>query len=286
MAIIFALIALVGWGIGDIFVTIASRKSGNLVANFWWLVFALVLSLFYLPFAGQISDWNMILVAFGIHLIGNLGILLYFRALEIGNASLVGTIAGSFAAVTVPLSIILFGERLTQFQFAGIIFILLGLVLASLKKDALLEIKSGKVFSDPGAGLALLIMILWGVFWTLIRIPVEKIGWYWAGLPGYFFFVVLYFMGKVKKEAVKALKEKGSIIIFLVMAIFTISANYAFNIGITFGYSSIVAPISGLSPVLFVILAYFVFKDRLNGRQIMGIISSIIGIIILAVSSG
>lgn len=286
MEIVFALIALVGWGVGDIFVTIASRKTGNLVANFWWLVFSLVLSLFYLPFAGKISDWNMILVAFGIHLIGNLGILLYFRALEIGNASLVGTIAGSFAAVTVPLSIVLFKENLNSFQLIGIIFILVGLVLASLRKDALNEIKSGKVFSDPGAGLALIIMILWGIFWTLIRIPVEKIGWYWAGLPGYFFFVVLYFMGNVKKEAVKVLKKKGLLAIFLLMAIFTTFANYAFNIGITFGYSSVVAPISGLSPVLFVIFAYFVFRDRLNGRQITGIVSSIIGIIILVVTSG
>ena len=53
MAIIFALVAFVGWGVGDIFGGIVSRKIGGYSSAFWSYVFCLILASFYIPFAGN-----------------------------------------------------------------------------------------------------------------------------------------------------------------------------------------------------------------------------------------
>jgi len=45
---------------------------------------------------------------------------------------------------------------------------------------------------------------------------------------------------------------------------------------------SVVAPIAGANPTLFVLLAFFVFKDRLTKQQILGIVLTLLGIVWLS----
>lgn len=160
MAILFALIALVGWGAGDIFITKATRKIGEGLTTFWWLIICFLISLVYLPFAPAVNDWGMIGVILLLSFFQIMAVVWYIKALENGNASLVGTIAGSFSLIVVILSMILYGETLQIPQIAGIIFISVGFVLSSLKKEALFELRSGKVFSDPGVGLAIIVFLI------------------------------------------------------------------------------------------------------------------------------
>lgn len=281
MAIFFALLALTGWATGDIFITIVSRKYGNKLTFLYWMVISLILSLLYLPFAGEITDWSYLGIAVGISFISFIANFSYFKALEIGIASLVGTIAGSFAIVTVPLSIILFKESLSLIAAIGIIFVIIGLILASLKFEEIKSKKLTSVLSDPGVIFALFTMIAWGVYWTLIRFPVEKIGWYYSAIPNYFFFVILFFFHEVKGKMSTVAKDKKILLICIVMSMFTVMANFSYNLGITYGYTSIVAPVAGASPILFVILARFIFKDRLNHQQLVGIISALAGIVLI-----
>lgn len=286
MAIIFAIIALVGWGAGDIFLAIASKKIGDRKMLFFWMFFSFILSLLYLPFAPAMNDWRMFGVATFSRVLGLVGVFLYFRAFEVGNVSLAGTIAGSYALVTIPLAMILFGERLNTFQLLGIGCILLGLILASLKEDAIKEIRTGKVFSDPAVPLALTTMVFWGIDWAIVRFPVERIGWYWAGFPFYMFFLVLPLIKLVKWDVFSMSLKRNILAAVFLGSLFTVVANYSLNLGITYGYSSIVAPIAGLSPVLFVILAHFFFKEKLTRRQMGGIVLSLLGIALISFSSG
>jgi len=282
MAILFALIALVGWGVGDIFIAIVSRKIGNRVAFFLWLFFSFLVSLIYLPFAGPFPNLNFFLLAYGMNVFVSVGTLAYFKALEIGNASLVGTIAGSFPLITVPLSIVLFHEQLNNIQLVGIVLILIGLILASLKEEAIREIQTGKIFSDKGVLYSLIILVTWGIYWSIIRVPIEQIGWYYTGLSGWMVFILIPLLGLIKKNPFTELKKRNVLLNVILMSTLLPIGSYAFNIGITLGYSSIVAPIAGLSPVLFVIIAHFVFKEALSRRQLAGIVISLLGIALIS----
>src|SRR3989344_953248 len=285
MAVFFALIALVGWGAGDIFVTLLSRKIGSRKALFLWLLGSFVLASLYVPFAKPISDYPMFIFIFILHLFGLTGTVLYFQALEIGNASLVGTIAGAFPIITVPLSVAIFAEKLGQIQILAIAMTICGLIFSTLHWQEIMKSNFSRLINEKSILYALVTFIIWGVFWTLIRIPVAKIGWFWSMYPGYLLFVLLPLFGFVKKISIGELKNRDNLKLIIPMCLLTLGANFGYNLGITYGYTSIVAPIAGSSPVLFVILSRFVFREKLSGQQKAGIGLALAGIVLIGISS-
>lgn len=285
MAVFFALIALVGWGTGDIFIAKLSRKIGGIEALYAWLIGCFILMSFYLPWAGPIADWKFYLIAIALNLMGIFTNIFYFKALESGNASLVGTISGSFPVVTVPLSILLFAEKLSSLQLIAIILVIIGLIFSSLNLAEIKKRNLGNLVKDKNIRYALLTCVLWGIYWTLIRIPIEKIGWFWASYC-YFVAIILFPVLKlIKKNPVSYFSNKYTFLIIFAACLLTTLANFGFNIGLTYGYSSIVSPIAGASPVLFVIISRFVFHEKLTFPQKTGIIFTLMGIVLIGISS-
>ena len=108
-AIFFALVAFFGWGTGDIFGTVATRKIGPYSTTFWYIllqvpIFAVLIPFFY----GNLQNLTIEILILNttLGLIGTIGLVAFYEGLKVGNAALVGTIAASFAALTVLLSII------------------------------------------------------------------------------------------------------------------------------------------------------------------------------------
>lgn len=285
MAIFFALLTLIGWGVGDVFVTIASRRIGNIPTVFWGQVFSIILTSFYIPFAGLPSNLLMFLFALVLGLSLSWGTLFYFRALEVGNAQLAGTIGGSFVLPVVLLSVIFFGERLSLWQILGIVLILAGLILASFELKQLRNKKINEIFSDKGAKYAFLAMIVWGVYYAVIRISVESIGWFWAFYPANLFFILLLIFGKIKRNSLKIFTDKKTLLAIIIFSVLINIAQFSYNLGILNGFTSVVAPIAGSYPVLFVILARLVFKEKLTRQQALGIVSSLLGIVLVSLTS-
>lgn len=287
MAVFFALLTLVGWGVGDVFATIAARKIGNRNLFFISQIFSTILLALYIPFVGFPSDGVMFVFAILLGLLVARGTLFYFEALEVGNAALAGTIAGSFIVPIVIFSVILFAERLSSVQIAGIALVAVGTVLSSFEFKLLKKMKADQIFSDRSVPLSLIAMLTWGIFYTLIRIPSERIGWFWSGYPAFFFWAIMPFFGMVEKKKIfQVLVNKKILLTIVMFTVFITIAQFAYNLGILNGYTSIVAPIAGSYPVLFVILSRFVFREKLNLQQKVGIISSLAGIVLISFSTG
>lgn len=285
MAIFFAILALIGWGTGDIIVALVARKIGNRPALFLWLIAGLILASLYLPFAGPVKDWPMFAWAAILGFGGTLGSLSYLRALETGNASLVGTISGAFPVVTVPLSILLFKESLTAVQIGAILLTISGLVLATFHFEEIKNRNLSRLVKEKSIVLSFATLLIWGIYFTLVRYPVEKIGWFWTAYPGYFFFIIMLVFKMVKNYKIKSIFKAKMLIIILLMSGLTTMANFAFNLGITYGFTAIVVPIAGSAQVLFVIISRFVFKEPLTGQQRLGILFSLAGIVLIGISS-
>lgn len=254
MAIFFALLTLVGWGVGDVFITIASRKIGSIKAYFYGLVFTLILTSFYIPFAPKIEDMGMFVLAIALGALLVVGTLFYFKALEIGNASLVGAIGGSFIVPTIILSMIFFGEKISLAQAAGILMTLFGIISVSLKLDNL------KI--DKGIFFVILASSLWGVYYGFIRIPVESIGWFWTYYPTNFLFLPFLISARIRKGLFTTVKNKKTLMVILAFVVLIATAQFAYNLGILAGYTSVVVPIAGAYSVLFVILSRIVLRKN------------------------
>ncbi len=284
MALLFAFLTLVGWGVGDIFGTVAIRKIGSLAANFWWSLIGLIFASFYIPWAGGISDYKYFIFAVFISLIDIFGNLFFYKGLQYGNASLNGTITGSYVFITVLISILFFKEAVTSQQFAGIILILIGIIMGSLNFAQIKKMKLEDVFSDKGLKFSFIAMLEWGIYFAVIRIPAEKIGWFWAGYPIYFIGTFIMFFLLLPKQLSTIRMDRKTLMMMLLFVTFTVSANFFYNLGILHGFTSIVAPVSGSYPILFVLLAGLFFREKLTKQQIIGIISSLAGIVLISSS--
>lgn len=285
MVILLAFIPFFTWALGDVFGTLASRKIGNIPVNFGFLLLSFLLISLFIPFAGPISSWLYIFIALllgGVHVVG---LLTYFKALEIGNASLVGAIVGSFSLVIVLLSLVIFHESLTFLQAFGILVSLTGLLLTSFRFADLKTMNLKKLFTDPGVGLALVTFFAWGVYFTLIRIPVEAIGWFWSLYPATFYFLPLFLLRSVRLKLAHIRLDRQTLGQVLAMAILGRTGDFGYNLALTQGYSSIVGAVAGTSPVLFVILARILFKEKLTNQQKAGIIITLSGIIFISIAS-
>lgn len=175
-SIFFALISFLGWGIGDVFGALSSRKIGGYSTTFWFL--ALQIPIFVFPAAiyfENLKNLTLELLALNIALalIGTIGLIGFYEGLKIANAPLVGSISASFVGVTVLLSILFLGETITGVQLSAILIILLGLFVSTLDIN---EVVKRKLKLDKGIVLSLITMITWGVYWAFIKIPIKSLG--------------------------------------------------------------------------------------------------------------
>ncbi len=284
-AITYALIAYFTWGIGITFEAVAARKVESKSLSFYGFFLAFIATSLYLPFSQfKLSSLtaDIIGICYLIAFFIIAGSIFYYEALKKGNPSLVGTIGSSFPFIAVILSTIFFKEKITYCQIIAIAIIFFGLILSTLNLD---ELKNKKLTLNKGVLLALLTMISWGIYATLIKLPISKIGWF---LPNWIIFssfpiVFLYIKASKTKFDIP---KKINIIVPVILSIFFVrTAEFAYNIGLSRGMASIVAPIAGANPTLFVLLAYFVFKEPLKKYQIAGIFFTLAGVVFLSILS-
>lgn len=286
LPIAFALLSYISWGTGDIFATIASRKSDVYTATFWSasisLVFFSIASIFFFDTLSEIS-WEMFVVSLLIGVVFLAGFLTFTKALIVGNAALVGTIVGSYGVVTVLLSMVFFHESVSFQQGISICLIFLGIVLSTLHhKDLLLR----KFTLTTGVFYAVLTMILFGIWGTFIKIPVEAIGWFW---PNFIMFLIfppgIYLLMRMRKAKLQNPLKNNFLLPLVLGALLARIGELSYNLALSKGLIILVAPIASSYPTLFVLLAFFVFKDKITRQQIVGMLLTLIGIICLSVFS-
>ena len=283
--ILFAFITFFGWGSGDVFGGLVSRKIKGYSSSFWLYLFSFLISSLFIPLfwdkLGNISLQMWILIIF-LNLIGPIPVVALYEGIRVGNASLVGTIGSTFAALTVVLSVIFLGDKLSLFQVITIVIIFVGLLLSSLELK-LLSIKN--IFADKGVSYGLVAMILWGIYFTFIRVPIREVGWFW---PTYFTMlgipVILVYM-RFKKIKIEKLQNPKMVLFSFLNALLLTGAAFSYNFAVMKGQTSIIVPIAGSYPILYVVLCRFVFKDRLTKQQFLGILITLLGIITLSFSS-
>lgn len=285
LAILFALISYLGWGTGDIFGTIASRKIGGYATTFWISLLGFAIASFFIPSSLE-SLKNLTIPTLGLLLVLTLispfSNIALFEGLRVGNASLVGTMASSYSALSVILSLIFLGEKISFLQTIAIITIFIGTVLSSLRFK---EIKKGNFISDPGVPFAAVAAIVWGIYYAFIKIPVSEIGWFW---PQYFYlatFPITYLVIKLRKQKINIKDLRKNFLSLMSTCLLIFGGTFSYNFAISTGQVALIAPIAGSSSTLFVVLAFLIFKDPIKKQQIAGIITTLIGIVLLSVFS-
>lgn len=281
----FAIISFIGYGVGDVFGTMATRKLNGISTALWTLVIGVFLFSIFIPLTwNQLEELTLrlLLLTVGISILFIVGMVAFYQALKIDSSPLVGTIASAFAGVTVVLSLVFLKERISLDQLLSILIIFLGVFLCSFEFN---NLKRGQMILSKGIVLALVTMICWGVYFTFIKIPVLNLGWFWPTYITYLSFPLVLFFLKFKGIKIKKPTLRVGLKPIVASTILTGSAEFSYNFAISNGQVALVAPIAGSYPVLFTLLSFIIFRDPVTKQQILGVITTLLGIVFLALNN-
>jgi len=282
IAIILGLITFVGWGTGDLFTIVATRKIGANLTTFWVFFFSFLLSLLVIPFISiDISGVTIPLLVFNVFL-GVLyvsGNVLISEAFRISSAPLVGIIIQTFPAVVLILSALIFKDVITAMQSVFIAVIFLGVFLCSVDFKKLS--RSEKIV-DKGVFFGLIAMVFLSIYFTFSRILINVYGWFLPNFIATACFPIIYLFIKKRGEKFYIPKQLKILFAVFMVGLLIRFGDFSLNYGLSLpNASSIVAPIAGAAPILFVTMSYLIFKDKLSKQQVMGIVTTLVGIILL-----
>lgn len=279
-AILYALISYVGWGAGDIFGAIASRKIGGYKTTFWIMTAAAILfaplSVFYWNslISAPISTILWAIVVGFFYQSGNFAIN---ESLRKTDASIALTVMGSFGAFIILFSTIFLHETLSVVHLGIIILIFVGVFLCTYQPKTSIVTKE----NIQGVWYAFYAAVSFGIFFTAVKVFSSTLSWFWPIYLSFLWLPLIYlYLSNIKiKPSIKDVKL--AFIPLLCNLVLLRGADFTFNISLQLGLASIVAPIASASPTLSVILAFLVFHEKPTRRQLSGIALALVGIVLL-----
>ena len=205
----------------------------------------------------------------------------YFKALAMGDVNKVVPIDKSSTILTVLLAIICFGETDNlPVKLSGTVLLAVGIFLMIEKKKAAAheEKRSWMIYAVLAAVFAALTSILakMGIsgvesnLGTAIRTCVVLLmAW-----------IVVFSQGKQKQLASLDKKE----LLFIALSGVATGASWlCYYYAIQKGIVSVVVPIDKLSIIVSVAFSYFVFKERLSKKALLGLLLMVVGTLIMAI---
>ncbi len=278
--IMFGMIAMLGWGASDFFVTKSARGASPFKAFLWSQMIALVLMFPIFLMFFKLPQFSFVVIGLLI-LSGILTVvsnLSFYKGLQVGKVSIVMPVESGWAVVTVLLSLTLLHETLSAIQAVGISLAIIGAVLVSFKWKDLIKMKN----HAKGVKYAVIAALAFGADFVVIDLMVSEIGWF---LPIFFIgiitaFFLLTYSGISKKD----ISFPKNVVLFIILVgILDTAAYLSYSTGVTSEYASIVAPIAAASPAVSIILAKIFFKEKIHLNQDIGIVSVLAGLILLSI---
>jgi drug/metabolite transporter (DMT)-like permease len=272
-----ALCASLAWGVGDFIGGMKTRVLpvlvvlvGSQLVGFLWIGAVALVAQQSVPAAHYVLFAALSAVA------GTAGLACFFRAIAIGKMSLVVPIAATAGVVPVVVGIAT-GDRPSALQITGMIVALGGAVLASREPD-----EEGRAGSKLAAGvlLAALSAFAWGWFFLAIDEASDG-GAVWASLVNRTTSLALLLVAaaimrprlRAARPHMPALAASGTL---------DVSANLLFAAATTKGLVSLVSVAGSLYPIVTVLLARVVLKERVHRIQEAGVIAALAGVVLIA----
>jgi len=271
-SIALALSASLTWGFADFFGPLKARTLGALRVLVYVQVGGLVVIALVVAVRGKGPADVAVLLAIPAAASGTLGLYAYYRGVAVGAMSIVAPIAGISAAVPVVVGIVS-GDRPSLAQWLGIAAALGGVFLASREPG-----RGGKVAA--GAGLALLAALGFGGFFPPMHAAGNADFW-WAVL---IFRVTstLIILAAVAIRRPSLAVAPMQVPLLALIGIGDMLGNLLFAAASTSGLVSITSVLASVYPIVTVVLARLVLKERVARSQEAGIALTLAGVALIS----
>ena len=267
-----ALGASLSWGIGDFFGPLKGRRFGALPVLLYVELGGLLVIVVVVAARGKGPTDATALLAIPAAISGTLGLYAYYRGIAVGAVSIVAPIAGVSAVIPVAFGIAT-GDRPSTWQWAGIAASLFGVFLASRENEGGRRVAAG-------VGLALLAALGFGGYFPPMHAAGNADFW-WASL----IFRITSASVILAAVAVRRPALGMPIVQIPVLALIGTADTLGvvlFAAASTSGLISITSVLSSLYPIVTVLLARVVLKERVGRSQEAGIVLTLVGIALIS----
>lgn len=280
---LYGLGSMIGWGIQNFLVALVSKKHDTFKIGFLFQVLSFLFTLALLPFIG-FGEFKLI-PFLSISIVGfcfAIGFTTFIKGFKAGAMSVVTPIAASKSIVTSILSSIFLHEEMYALKVLGICITFVGIIFVSSDFKKIFNEK--KMNLIKGAKWAIITAILWGGGLFLLALFSQSFNWYWSNLSLRFWVAFTFVcMLPFANSKITEMFEKRFLKILLVAVICDVIGSISLNIGLVKGDPSILSVISGGSSVIVIICGVTFLKEKLSIMQVLGILSTMVGIVILSI---
>jgi uncharacterized membrane protein len=299
--VIYGLLAAAGWGLSAVAATHAARRTGTylavLIGQGLGVVVLVLLAATLRPSVAAV-DGQAAAVLAGAGLLGLVGYLAFYRALEYGGAvGLVSAISATYGGVTTVLAVIVLGEHLSAGGAAGVVLAVVGVALASARTAstqaqpiAVGEPMVGlaptpsriRRLSRAGIPLAMASALAYGFGGFLLGASSARTGWLVSALLAHGASVTVLLLALPLLARRKPLRPGRSGIAWAAAAGLTDAVGLlAFARGGAAGQVALTAAVSSVFPVIPLVAGAAMFGERLSRRQLAGVCLIVAGLVMI-----
>jgi drug/metabolite transporter (DMT)-like permease len=272
--LLLALGASLAWGVGDFFGPLISRSVGVLPVLLWAQVGGVAsLAVAVAIRADGPAGWG-VLYAIGAACGGMLGLFSYYRGMVTGTMSVVAPVAGVSAVIPVIFGIAT-GDHPSVAQVAGVAAALAGVGLASI------EHRGGRRRVAAGVGLALLAACGFGFYFPWMH-AAGKVDFWWASTVFRTTALLLVVTAVTSRRIDVRLTPRLAAIAAGAGIVDTVG-NVCFAASSRHGLVSLTAVLASLYPIVTVLLAASILRERVAPLQRAGIALTLAGVVLIGV---
>lgn len=284
LPLLISVFVMVSWGIIGILVAKISRAVGALAAGFSIMLSALLLTIFIWPIFFSIPNvinWKAFIM---LGVLGGGVYALYCRLLRTNKVSIIVPITSTWAFISAGLGIFFLHESVSLLKILSMVLVIFGIVALSINWSSARK-KILSLFSFETA-LALLAALGWGLYFFFLSPISKQTGWFLTTLLTRIFVTLtlfLLFLPQLRRKAVFLKKIPWKVL--LSAAVLDVFAFTGFNLALSKYEVSFVSVIASASPLITVVLAAVLLKEKTIFIQKVGIALVLIGIIGLQLAS-
>jgi drug/metabolite transporter (DMT)-like permease len=269
LAVALALGASATWGLADFFGPLKGRMFGALRVLVYVQLGGLIGIAAIVAVRGKGPADGTVLLAIPAAVSGTLGLYAYYRGMAVGAMSIVAPIAGVSAVVPVVFGIAT-GDRPSRWQLLGIGCALGGVFLASRDPG-----RTGSRVA-AGVGLALLAAIGFGGYFPPMHAAGDADFW-WASL---IFRItstsVILMTVAIRRPSLTIAPPQVPVLALIGLG--DMFGNLLFAAASNSGLVSITSVLASLYPIVTVILARIILKERVARSQEAGVVLTLVGV--------
>jgi drug/metabolite transporter (DMT)-like permease len=270
--LLLALGASLAWGVADFTGPLVSRTLGTLRVLFWAQVGGVAALVLTLAVRAEPPHGWGVLYAMVAAVGGISGLYAYYRGMQLGTMSVVAPIAGISAIVPVTVGIVS-GDHPSPAQWAGIACAIVGVGFASV------EHQEGSRRVATGVGLALLAALGFGLYFPWMH-AAGKVDFWWASLV--FRSTALVLVAGAATAVRPTLRlGRRDLAIAAAVGIGDTVGNVLFAASSAHGLVSLTSVLASLYPILTVLLAAVILKERVAGLQRAGVALTLAGVVLI-----